>query len=117
MAIRGFLPESVISLRWQRDLGGSSILTTHLDVGKKTPSRKSLNRRATTTKVPLTEPTAVACNTGDYIIERIKKCFELANHQTASESEAKAAMFLADRMMSKYNVATAQFLVKDSQEH
>ena len=58
------------------------------------------------TKVSLTKPIAVASNAEDHIIERIKKCFELANHPTASESEAKAAMFLADRMMNKYNVAT-----------
>lgn len=108
-----------MSLKRQRDLGGSSILPCITD-GEKTPSKKPKKvpqQKATVTKVPFTKATAVASNAEDHIIERIKKCLELANHPTASESEAKAAMFLADRMMSKYNVATADLLAKESQEH
>lgn len=73
-------------------------------------------QKATVTKVALTKPTAVASNAEDHIIERIEKCLELANHPTASESEAKVAMFLADRMMNKYNVAMADLLGKEAQE-
>lgn len=74
-------------------------------------------QKATVAKVALTKPTAVACNADNHIIERIKKCLELANNPTASRSEAKATMFLADRMLNKYNVATADLLVKESPEH
>lgn len=120
MTITDFLPESAMSLKRQRDLGGSSILTCVTDGEQKTPSKKLKKvpqQKATVTKVPLIKPTAVASNAEDHIIERIKKCLEMANHPTASESEAKAAMFLADRMMNKYNVATADLLAKESQEH
>ena len=61
ISVTGFLPELVISLRRQQDLGGSSILTTHLDVEQKTLGKKSKKvpeKKVTTTKVPLTEPTA-----------------------------------------------------------
>lgn len=120
MPITGFLPESAMSLKRQRDLGGSSILTSVTNGEQKTPSKKPKKvpqQKATVTKIPLTKPAAVASNAEDHIIERIKKCFELANHPTASESEAKAAMFLADRLMNKYNVANADLLAKESKEH
>lgn len=120
MSITDFLPESAMPLKRQRDLGESSIPTCVTDGENKTPSKKPKKvpqQKATVTKVPLTKPTAVASNADDHIIERIKKCLEMANHPTASESEAKAAMFLADRMMTKYNVATAELLAKESQEH
>lgn len=60
---------------------------------------------------------AIANNAKNYIIECIKNCFKQANHPTAFESEAKAALFLENQMTNKYNMVTLDFLTKKSQEH
>lgn len=120
MTITDFLPESAMSLKRQRDRGGSSIFTCVIDGEQKAPSKKPKKvprRKATMTKVPLIKPTAVASNAEDHIIERIKKYLDLANHPTTSESEAKTTMFLADRIINKYNMTTADLLAKESQDH
>lgn len=41
------------------------------------------------------------------IIERINKCLERANRPNTAEQEAKAALFLSSRLMTRYNYWTA----------
>lgn len=46
-------------------------------------------------------------NTTDLIIKRIKKLLTLANNSGATEAEAKNAMAMAQRLMTKYNISMA----------
>lgn len=46
-------------------------------------------------------------NTTDSIIKRIKKLLILANNSGATEAEAKNAMAMAQRLMTKYNISVA----------
>lgn len=46
-------------------------------------------------------------NTTDSIIKRIKKLLTLANNSGATEAEAKNAMAMAQRLMTKYNISMA----------
>lgn len=46
-------------------------------------------------------------NTTDSIIKRIKKLLTLANNSGATEAEAKNAMAMAQRLMTKYNISVA----------
>ena len=48
------------------------------------------------------------------VLLRIKKCLERANHPTTPESEAKAALHLASRLMGQYNVTQAEVLAHES---
>jgi hypothetical protein len=41
------------------------------------------------------------------ILDKIQKCLSRARHATANEGEAKAALFLAQRLMAQYNVTHA----------
>ena len=50
----------------------------------------------------------------DGIIQRIKKCLERANHPSTAEAEAKAAFYLASRLMGQYNVSQAEVLAHES---
>lgn len=52
----------------------------------------------------------------DRILDRIKKCLERANHENTTESEAKAALFLSQKLMGQYNVTNADLLSKVSDE-
>lgn len=109
-----------MSLKRQRDPEGSILLNNNAEEEEKTPSKKSKKvpqQKATVIKVAATQPTAVPCSADKHIIERIRKCLELANHPTAAEAEAEAAMFLAKRLMSKHDVATADLLAKGTKEH
>ena len=46
-------------------------------------------------------------STTDSIIKRIKKLLTLANNSGATEAEAKNAMAMAQRLMTKYNISMA----------
>ncbi|KAK0650934.1 hypothetical protein DIS24_g6367 [Lasiodiplodia hormozganensis] len=46
----------------------------------------------------------------DSVLSKIKKCFERAEHENASEAEARAAMFLAGKLMRQYNVEKAEVM-------
>lgn len=44
------------------------------------------------------------------VVERIKKCLARANHATANETEAKAAMMMASKIMQQHNISQAQIM-------
>ena len=50
------------------------------------------------------------------ILERIKKCLSTANHPNTPEQEAHAAILLATRLMSRYNVTQAEVLAHEPPE-
>lgn len=47
------------------------------------------------------------------ILQRIQKCLDRAHHANSSELEAKAALFVSQRLMSQHNVTQADLLVSD----
>ncbi|KAF2248349.1 hypothetical protein BU26DRAFT_520046 [Trematosphaeria pertusa] len=49
----------------------------------------------------------------DAILQRIKKCLQRANHKNTPEPEAKAAFYLASRLMGQYNVSQAEVLAHE----
>lgn len=50
------------------------------------------------------------------ILSKIKKCLDRANHPTTPEAEAKAALFIASRLMGQYNVTQAEILSHEPAE-
>jgi hypothetical protein len=48
-------------------------------------------------------------------IQRIKKCLSRANHPATLESEAKAALHVASRLMAQHNVTQAEVLADESE--
>mgnify|MGYP001658510179 CR=1 FL=1 len=47
------------------------------------------------------------------ILDRIQKCLSRAYHANASESEAKAALFISQKLMSQHNVTQGDLMVND----
>ncbi|KAJ5902535.1 hypothetical protein N7495_003063 [Penicillium taxi] len=47
------------------------------------------------------------------ILDRIKKCLDRAYHPNASEAEARAAIFLSQKLMNQHNVSQADIMAKD----
>lgn len=50
------------------------------------------------------------------ILVRMKKCLARANHPETTEAEAKAALFMASKLMKTYNVTTAEVLAHETPE-
>lgn len=48
------------------------------------------------------------------IIERIKKCLDRGKHHAASEMEAKAALSMADKLMTQFKITTAEVIAHES---
>lgn len=57
-----------------------------------------------------TPPVARASNTAGEILDRIKKCLDRAKHVDANESEARAAMNAATRLMSQQSGTQAELI-------
>ena len=53
---------------------------------------------------------------GKDVIERIKKCFERAEHKNANESEARAAIMMAARYMKQYNIDRSELMQYEDKE-
>ncbi|KAJ5745063.1 hypothetical protein N7520_010245 [Penicillium odoratum] len=49
----------------------------------------------------------------DKILERIQKCLSRAHHPNSSELEAKAALFISQKLMSQHNVTQADLMAAD----
>ena len=62
-------------------------------------------------------PTKEAKDVRPDLIDRIKKCFDRANHANANEAEAQAAMRMASKIMESHNIELAQVMQhEDSKE-
>ncbi|KAE8317714.1 hypothetical protein BDV41DRAFT_572592 [Aspergillus transmontanensis] len=48
------------------------------------------------------------------VLGRIQKCLDKARHETTTELEAKAALFLAQRLMAQYNVSQADLVANSN---
>ena len=51
---------------------------------------------------------------GTEVIERVKKCFARANHDTANEQEAKAASRMAAKIMEQYSISQADIMMNEN---
>ena len=47
------------------------------------------------------------------ILDRIQKCLARAYHESSSEAEGKAALFLSQKLMSQHNVTQADLILSD----
>lgn len=52
---------------------------------------------------------------GEEVVERIKKCFERADHVNANENEARAAIMMASKYMKQHNIQRADLLEHENQ--
>ncbi|KAG5760725.1 hypothetical protein H9Q72_011157 [Fusarium xylarioides] len=69
----------------------------------------------TVPRAPLTRPAGCQILWVTGTIQRIKKCLNRANHPATLESEAKAALHVASRLMAQHNVTQAEVLADESQ--
>lgn len=72
--------------------------------------------KATANRATGTSDIPGALEIDDSVLSKIKKCFQRAEHDGASEAEAKAAVFLARKLMSQYNVEKAEVMQYKSPE-
>ncbi|KAL5364300.1 hypothetical protein BJX96DRAFT_131392 [Aspergillus floccosus] len=86
--------------------------STHKSSGRKRP-RTSI-QKATVIKYAEVNPKKTNNNIDQGILDKIQKCLSRARHATANEGEAKAALFLAQRLMAQYNVTHADLMADDS---
>ncbi|KAJ5239618.1 hypothetical protein N7468_004237 [Penicillium chermesinum] len=87
------------------------------------PSRdkpKSRSRRpvqkATVIKTASSQANPQNSTVDKKILERIQKCLDRAYHPNASEAEAKAALFVSQKLMSQHNVTQADLIANDSKK-
>ncbi|EFE43426.1 hypothetical protein TRV_01811 [Trichophyton verrucosum HKI 0517] len=82
------------------------------------PTTKSPRQKASVKSLAEERPSLAAGGNSidDRILDRIKKCLERANHENTTESEAKAALFLSQKLMAQHNVTNADLLSKESDE-
>lgn len=59
----------------------------------------------TSNKIPSTQAKSA--------IERVKKCFDRANHENANEQEAKAASRMAAKIMEQYQISQADIIIHE----
>ena len=53
---------------------------------------------------------------GKEVIERVKKCFARANHESANEQEARAASKMAAKIMEQYQITQADVMAEENSE-
>ncbi|RAL03035.1 DUF2786 domain-containing protein [Aspergillus ibericus CBS 121593] len=85
---------------------------THTSSGRKRP-RTSI-QEATVIKYAEVNPKKTNNNNDQGILNKIQKCLSRARHATANEGEAKAALFLAQRLVAQYNVTHADLMADDN---
>ncbi len=55
----------------------------------------------------------VTSNLAKGVIERVKKCFDRANHKNANEQEARAASRMAAKYMEQYQISQADLMIHE----
>ncbi|KAJ5533369.1 hypothetical protein N7494_009921 [Penicillium frequentans] len=80
-------------------------------------SSRSANRRplqkATVVKTADCGQAQRSSRVDNKILERIQKCLSRAHHPNSSELEAKAALFISQKLMSQHNVTQADLMAAD----
>ena len=80
-------------------------------------SARSSNRRpsqkATVIKTADSGQAQRSSRVDDKILERIQKCLSRAHHPKSSELEAKAALFISQKLMNQHNVTQADLMAAD----
>ncbi|KAL8748679.1 MAG: hypothetical protein Q9184_007150, partial [Pyrenodesmia sp. 2 TL-2023] len=59
-------------------------------------------------------PTHSTPKAGQEAIDRVRKCFERANHPNANEQEAKAASRMASRIMERYQISQVDLMLDEA---
>ncbi|KAJ6008118.1 hypothetical protein N7540_012094 [Penicillium herquei] len=78
---------------------------------KKKNSRKPLQHAKVTQLATDTQKSETSVDQA--ILDRIQKCLARAYHANSSEGEAKAALFLSQKLMSQHNVTQADLMKED----
>ncbi|KAB8274887.1 hypothetical protein BDV30DRAFT_208485 [Aspergillus minisclerotigenes] len=61
-------------------------------------------QKATVVKTAQDKTTDTPETVDKEVLGRIEKCLRKARHETTTETEAKAALFLVQKLMAQYNV-------------
>jgi hypothetical protein len=87
------------------------------------PAESFRAKRKGTTRKPTQKATVVesarenrsqpASTVDKKILDRIQKCLNRAYHVNTTESEAKAALFVSQKLMSQHNVSQADLMAFD----
>ncbi|KAH8435422.1 DUF2786 domain-containing protein [Aspergillus melleus] len=85
--------------------------STHASNSPKRP--KTSIQKATVIKFAEVNPKQTNNNIEQGTLNKIEKCLSRASHPSANEAEAKAALFLAHRLMAQYNVTHADLIAND----
>ncbi|KAJ5745971.1 hypothetical protein N7520_011153 [Penicillium odoratum] len=85
------------------------------------PSASPPAKRRKPNRKPLQNATVVrtakkksASTVDKKILERIQKCLDRAEHPNTAEAEAKAALFVSQKLMNQHNVSQADLIANDT---
>ncbi|KAJ5091592.1 hypothetical protein NUU61_006462 [Penicillium alfredii] len=76
-------------------------------------STKKPLQKATVIQTPHKHQSQFTSTVHKRILERIQKCLDRAHHSNTSEAEAKAALFVSQKLMSQHNVSQADLMAAD----
>lgn len=79
---------------------------------RRKPNREPL-QKATVVQTATDERKKSASAVDKKILERIQKCLDRAEHPNTAEAEAKAALFVSQKLMSQHNVSQADLIAND----
>ncbi|KAJ5346972.1 uncharacterized protein N7506_000225 [Penicillium brevicompactum] len=89
-------------------------MTTHASqAGRKRSARKPV-QKATVIETAHEILSKAASPVDKRILDRIQKCLNRAHHANTSEAEAKAALFVSQKLMSHHNVTQADLMASDN---
>lgn len=74
-------------------------------------------QKATVTETAREHQSKFASNVDKKILDRIQKCLNRAHHTNTSEAEAKAALFVSQKLMSQHNVTQADLMAADQNDN
>lgn len=89
-------------------------MATHpSQAGRKSSARKPV-QKATVIETVHKILSQAASPVDQRILDRIQKCLNRAYHANTSEAEAKAALFVSQKLMSQHNVTQADLMASDN---
>ncbi|KAJ5653923.1 hypothetical protein N7490_000926 [Penicillium lividum] len=80
---------------------------------RRKPNRKPL-QNATVVRTATDDQKISASTVDKKILERIQKCLDRAEHPNTAEAEAKAALFVSQKLMNQHNVSQADLIANDT---
>ena len=80
--------------------------------GPRMPPKKPI-QRATVIKTACEHQSQTTTRADKNVLDKIQKCLSRAYHASASEAEAKTALFISQKLMSQHNVTQADLMAND----